>query len=196
MGDFERCMPGNICVLNADDPLVMSLPVPVGVKKILLERYRNVELVSGPINMEIPYRHIIQPAEVKFVIPSPGLHLALDACAAAAVATFLGVLLALCGKSFSTFIPIHGRKVAILGDMLELRPKEIMFHELILQHCLDARIDLMALVGKRFLTAAENLNIDKGMKLYPTLELFSGNEGMIFWKTIVAEGRCRISWLQ
>lgn len=27
-------MPGNICVLNADDPLVMSLPVPVGVKKV------------------------------------------------------------------------------------------------------------------------------------------------------------------
>ncbi|XP_022882203.1 transcription factor SRM1-like [Olea europaea var. sylvestris] len=46
---------------------------------------------------------------VKFVIPSPGLHLALDACAAAAVATFLGVPLALCGKSFSTFIPVHGR---------------------------------------------------------------------------------------
>lgn len=52
-----------------------------------------------------------------------------------------------------------------LGGMLELGPKEIMFHELILQHCLDARIDLMALVGKRFLTAAENLNIGKGKKL-------------------------------
>lgn len=62
-------------------------------------------------------------------------------------------------------IECKGRKVATLGDMLELGPKEIMFHELILQHCLDARIDLMALVGKRFLTAAENLNIGKGKKL-------------------------------
>lgn len=31
---LRDAMPGNICVLNADDPLVMSLPVPVGVKKV------------------------------------------------------------------------------------------------------------------------------------------------------------------
>lgn len=26
--------PGDVCVLNADDPLVMSLPIPYGVKKV------------------------------------------------------------------------------------------------------------------------------------------------------------------
>lgn len=43
---------------------------------------------------------------VKFVIPSPGLHLALDACAAA-VATLFGLSLAEVGKSFSKFVPVH-----------------------------------------------------------------------------------------
>lgn len=209
-GEILRdAMPGDICVLNADDPLVTSLPVPMGVKKVFFGRRKgsDVRLVFA---QSIDGGHKVQVVlernkeVVKFVIPSPGLHLALDACAAAAVATFLGVPLALFGKSFSTFIPVHGRseleiaengikivndaynaspdstrsaidllraieckgrKVAILGDMLELGPKEIKFHELILQHCLDARIDLMALVGKRFLTAAENLNIGQEMKL-------------------------------
>lgn len=31
---LREAMPGNVCVLNGDDPLVMSLPVPVGVKKV------------------------------------------------------------------------------------------------------------------------------------------------------------------
>ncbi|KAL2545784.1 UDP-N-acetylmuramoyl-tripeptide--D-alanyl-D-alanine ligase [Forsythia ovata] len=164
---------------------------------------------------------------VEFVIPSPGLHLALDACAAASIATYLGVPLALFGKSFSKFIPVHGRseleiaengikvvndtynaspdstrsaidllraieckgrKVAILGDMLELGPKEIMFHELILQHCVDARIDLVALVGKRFLTAAENLNIGQEMKLvcaYDADELASRFSRNLHWDDVV-----------
>jgi len=26
--------PGDMCVLNADDPLVLSLPIPYGVKKV------------------------------------------------------------------------------------------------------------------------------------------------------------------
>ncbi|OMO78166.1 Mur ligase, central, partial [Corchorus capsularis] len=30
---LEEAKPGDICVLNADDPLVMSLPVPAGVRK-------------------------------------------------------------------------------------------------------------------------------------------------------------------
>lgn len=31
---LREAKPGDVCVLNADDPLVMSLPVPVGVKKV------------------------------------------------------------------------------------------------------------------------------------------------------------------
>lgn len=124
--------------------------------------------------------------------------MALNACAAAAVATHLGVPLTQVGRSLSTFSPVHmrselqvcrngtkivndaynanptstkaaiellmgiecsGKRVAILGDMLELGSNEIKFHEMILNQCCDARIDLLGLVGKRLLTAAENLNL-------------------------------------
>lgn len=34
-GEILRdAMPGDICVLNADNPLVTSLPVPMGVNKV------------------------------------------------------------------------------------------------------------------------------------------------------------------
>ncbi|KAL2545722.1 UDP-N-acetylmuramoyl-tripeptide--D-alanyl-D-alanine ligase [Forsythia ovata] len=232
-GEILRdAMPGDICVLNADDPLVMSLPVPMGVKKVLFGRRKgsDVRLVSAQsIDGGHKVQVVLERSEevVEFVIPSPGLHLALDACAAAAIATYLGVPLSLFGKSFSKFIPVHGRseleiaengikvvndtynaspdstrsaidllraieckgrKVAILGDMLELGPKEIMFHELILQHCVDARIDLVALVGKRFSTAAENLNIGQEMKLvcaYDADELASRFSRNLHWDDVV-----------
>lgn len=138
------------------------------------------------------------------MMSSPGLHLALNACAAAAVATSLGIPLALVGKCLSQFIPVQGRselevatngikiindvynaspvstkcaidslraidcygkRVAILGDMLELGPTEIKLHELMLLHCLDACIDVVALVGKRFLMAANNLKVAQEINL-------------------------------
>ncbi|KAL9166833.1 hypothetical protein ABFS82_05G056700 [Erythranthe guttata] len=200
---------GDVCVLNADDPLVMDLAVPAGVKKVLFGRKQgsDVRLVSmqsidGGLKVETVLEH--NEETVKFVIPSPGLHLALNACAAAAVATSLGVPLALVGKSLSRFIPVpgrsefqvttnginiindvynaspvstkhaleslsdihcYGKRVAILGDMLELGPTEIKLHELILQHCLDTRVDLVALVGKRFLAAANNLQVGQEINM-------------------------------
>ena len=141
---------------------------------------------------------------VELQIPSPGLHLALNACAAAAVATHLGVSLTQVGRSLSTFSPVHmrselevarngiiivndaynanpastkaaidllrsiecsGKRVAILGDMLELGSNEVKFHEKILNHCCNPHIDLVGLVGTRFLTAAENLNLLKDSKV-------------------------------
>ncbi|KAK0574322.1 hypothetical protein LWI29_021770 [Acer saccharum] len=137
---------------------------------------------------------------VDFVIHNPGLHLSLNACAAATVATLFGVSLAQVGISLSKFVPVHmrselqvarngikivndaynanpistratidllksiacdGKRVAILGDMLELGSSEIEFHEKILSYCCDHYIGLVGLSGKRFLTAAENMNLIK-----------------------------------
>ena len=135
---------------------------------------------------------------VEFVIPGPGLHLAQNASAAAAVAVTLGVSLPQVGISLSRFIPVsmrselevakngikiindvynanpvstkaaiellknidcEGKRVVILGDMLELGQAETVFHETMLSLCCASHFDLVALVGKRFLTAAENLNL-------------------------------------
>lgn len=137
---------------------------------------------------------------VEFEISSPGLHLALNACAAAAIASVSGVPLAQIGRSLSRFTPVHmrselevaengikiindvyntspasaeaaiallkgteckGKRVAILGDMLELGPTEVIFHENVLQHCIDAHFDLVGLAGRRFLIASNNLNLWK-----------------------------------
>ncbi|KAK6122253.1 hypothetical protein DH2020_044001 [Rehmannia glutinosa] len=209
-GEILRdALPGDVCVLNADDPLVMSLPVPEVVEKVLFGRRQGSDVrlvaaqsVDGGLKVEVVLDN--NEDTVKFVIPSPGLHLALNACAAAAVATSLGVPLALVGKSLSQFIPVpgrseleitrndikiindvynaspvstkcaidslraidcYGKRVAILGDMLELGPTEIKLHELTLQHCLDSCIDVVALVGTRFLAAAENLKVDLEINL-------------------------------
>lgn len=211
---LREAMPGNVCVLNGDDPLVMSLPVPVGVKKVVFGRQFgcDVRLVSSQIidggrRVEIVLEGFNEM--VKFVISSPGLHLAVNACAAAAVASALGVPLALAGKSLSRFIPVHrrselevtkngitiindvynaspastqaaidllrnidckGKRVAILGDMLELGSTEFKFHELMLQSCCDAQFDVVALVGIRFVRAADSIDFGPDTKLVYTTD--------------------------
>lgn len=137
------------------------------------------------------------------------MHLAVNACAAAAVASALGVPLALAGKSLSRFIPVHrrselevtkngitiindvynaspastqaaidllrnidckGKRVAILGDMLELGSTEFKFHELMLQSCCDAQFDVVALVGIRFVRAADSIDFGPDTKLVYTTD--------------------------
>ncbi|KAL3502322.1 hypothetical protein ACH5RR_036771 [Cinchona calisaya] len=206
---LEEAKAGDVCVLNADDPLVMNLPVPVGVKKVLFgwRKGSHVRLVSAQMtNGGYGVLLILESKDelVKFEIPCPGLHLAINACAAAAVASLLGVPLTLVAKSLSKFMPVHrrlelevvengvtiindvynsnpastkaaidllkeieckGKRVAILGDMLELGPSEIKLHEMMLQHCCDAHLDLLVLSGNKFLEAARNLNIAKDIQL-------------------------------
>ncbi|XP_062107970.1 uncharacterized protein LOC133818884 [Humulus lupulus] len=201
--------PGDVCVLNADDPLVMRVPLPNGVKKVLFGRSVgcDVRLVAAESADGGRALRVVLEKNGKRVIlriPSPGLHLALNACAATAVATHLGVPLTQVGRSLSTFCPVHmrselevakngitivndtynanptstkaainllngiecrGKRVSVLGDMLELGSNEIKFHEMILEHCCNARIDLIGLVGMRFLTAAKNLKLVEHRKV-------------------------------
>lgn len=135
---------------------------------------------------------------MEFQIHSPGLHLATNACAAAAVATLLGASFPQVGMCLSRFCPVRmrselevakngikivndiynanpvstkaaidllksidccGKRVSVLGDMLELGSLEMESHEMILNHCCDSSIDLVGLVGKRYFAAAENLNL-------------------------------------
>nr|POF06427.1 udp-n-acetylmuramoyl-tripeptide--d-alanyl-d-alanine ligase [Quercus suber] len=195
--------PGDVCVLNADDPLVMSLPIPYGVKKVLFGRSEGCDvrlIVAENVDGGLGVRVVLEKnkEKVEVLIPSPGLHLALNACAAAAVTTLLGASLFEVGMCLSRFYPVHmrlelevakngikilndvynanpvsakaaidslksidccGKRVSILGDMLELGSMEIESHQMILNHCCDSQIDLVGLVGKRFFAAAENLNL-------------------------------------
>ncbi|KAH7521237.1 hypothetical protein FEM48_Zijuj07G0011800 [Ziziphus jujuba var. spinosa] len=200
---------GDVCVLNADDPLVMSLHVPSGVKNVLFGwkvgcdiRLVMVESADGGHAVRVVLEK--DNEMVDFKIPSPGRHLGQDACAAAAFVTLLGVSLSQVGISLSKFIPVHmraklevarngikiindaynanpvsieaainllksieckGKRFAILRDMLELGTIELESHKMVLNYCCDASIDLIGLVGNRFLTAAENLNLAEDRKL-------------------------------
>ncbi|BFG17468.1 hypothetical protein CerSpe_037430 [Prunus speciosa] len=203
---LAEAKPGDVCVLNADDPLVMSLPVPLGVKKVLFGQRVgcDVRLVaSESTDGGLGVRVVLQNHQemVEFVIASPGLHLALNACAAAAVATLLGVSLSEIGIRLSAFSPVHmrselevgrngikivndaynanpvstkaaidllesididcgGKRIFVLGDMLELGAIELESHKMILKRCCcSAQIDLVGLVGRRFCAAAKNLNL-------------------------------------
>ncbi|XP_058097816.1 uncharacterized protein LOC131242882 [Magnolia sinica] len=210
--------PGDVCVLNADDPPVMSIPVPAGVKKVLFGRRLGsdvrlvlAESIHGGSAVHVILEHRVFEFDknalvsdewatdtVEFQIHSPGLHLAVNACAAAAVAVSLGVPLYQVGESLSRFEPVHmrseleiaengiriindvynanptsmraaidllkamdckGKRVAILGDMLELGATDAEAHKMVLNMCCDASFGLIACVGKRFHLAAENLNL-------------------------------------
>ncbi|PKA45871.1 hypothetical protein AXF42_Ash016897 [Apostasia shenzhenica] len=209
---------GDLCVLNADDPFVMSIPIPLGARKVLFGRgvgcdVRLVlaERVDGgrairvilESNMPMPGSQFDVSTKrtsemVEFKIHGPGLHLAMNACAAAAVAVALGVPLPQAAVSLSRFRPApmrsqliftesgitvlndshnaslpsmisaidslksmecRGRRACILGDMLELGADEERIHEMVLNLCSDPSIELIMLVGERFLRAAERLKI-------------------------------------
>ncbi|XWS68437.1 hypothetical protein CRYUN_Cryun04dG0089700 [Craigia yunnanensis] len=212
---LEEAKPGDICVLNADDPLVMSLPVPSGVKRVFFGRSLECDIrlvaaesVCGGLGVRVVLEKNLEMVE--FVIPGPGLHLALNACAAAAaVVTFFGVSLSQVGRSLSRFVPVNmrsefvvaksgikivndvynanpvstkaaidmlksiacnGKRVAIIGDMLELGAVEMEYHDEILNYCLDTRIDLVGIAGKRFLVAAENMNLIKKMNIVQAVD--------------------------
>ncbi|XP_004297716.1 PREDICTED: uncharacterized protein LOC101308568 [Fragaria vesca subsp. vesca] len=139
-----------------------------------------------------------------------GLHLALNACAAAAVATRLGVSLSQVGIFLSAFSPLKmrselefarndvkivndahnanpvstraaidslqsiyckGKKISLLGDMLELGAIELESHKMILERCRSAHdIDLIGLVGKRFCTAAKDVDLVEECNIVSALE--------------------------
>ncbi|PPD98616.1 hypothetical protein GOBAR_DD04361 [Gossypium barbadense] len=114
--------------------------------------------------MKLPFQRLVREIAQDF----KGLHKAINACAAAAVATSMDVLfLQLEDPYLDTFltksgidtlknINCDGKRVAILGDMFELGTHEIEYHEDVLNYCLedvlnyclDACIDVVAIAGQ------------------------------------------------
>lgn len=224
----------DICVLNADDPLVMALPLPKGVQRVLFGRTVgcHVRLVSSTVTkggfastVLLEQRRLSFNPEhyewdssagnpvsrVQFEISSPGTHLGINACAAAAIAISLGVPLADAVASISSkYTPVGmrtrletesrtekdlliindaynanpmsmasalrtlqsidlpcstGRRIAILGDMLELgEDHSHAAHLEIVQLALqEVKVDVLCLVGRAFQTAAGFLDLHQPM---------------------------------
>jgi UDP-N-acetylmuramoyl-tripeptide--D-alanyl-D-alanine ligase len=93
---FDGAQPGDVLLINMDDPFVAAMPLPEGVRVL---RYGSeigcdvrlsvarveVEQLATFVQIELPGQTITAR------IPSPGLHLALNATAAAAVAWSLRI---------------------------------------------------------------------------------------------------------
>lgn len=200
---FAGARPGDICVVNRDDPRVSRIPIPAGVSVLRYGTARDDS--SIPLDVRLTDAHV-DPATLSTrfrvetpgegvvlgQIASPGLHLAHDAAAAIAVGVALrvpadrmaarlaryepvGMRLRIesgplgvrflndaynanpvsMAASLQTLGALSGvRRLALLGDMLELGTDEDRAHDELLQLVLDARaagvLRLIGLVGPRF----------------------------------------------
>jgi UDP-N-acetylmuramoyl-tripeptide--D-alanyl-D-alanine ligase len=154
---------------------------------------------SKEVNGRSTSSHSALDSRVEMEILSPGLHLAMNACAACAVAIALGVPLMTAGNSVAKFTPIgnrsrleevgevyliddsynsnplslqaglnllasldcKGRRVAFLGDMLELGTISQKAHIDALSLCKQLNFDMIGLVGPLFSEAARSKEFEK-----------------------------------
>jgi UDP-N-acetylmuramoyl-tripeptide--D-alanyl-D-alanine ligase len=197
---FDGARPGDVCIVNADDPRVAAMPIPDGVRVL---RYgssqgcdvRLTDAVVDPVALCTRFRIEAGAAVVRGTIPAPGAYLAENAAAAVAVAVALRAPLDGIAARFAAYEPVGmrlrveaapagsrvlndaynanplsvnatlrtlaampGRRVALLGDMLELGDHEAALHEDVLAHALRLGLDGIGTVGPRFSAAAARLS--------------------------------------
>lgn len=193
---FASAEPDDICCVNADDPLASGIPTPPGVRVIRFGTAPGAEvrLTDAVVDAEqLVTRFRIEVADevVLGQIRSPGLHLAMNAAAAVAVAVAARAPLQGLGRRLARYEPVgmrnrieegpgglrvlndaynanpmsmaaslrtlsalSGRRIALLGDMLELGEGEQEAHRETLALALSLGLDLVGVAGPRFARAA------------------------------------------
>lgn len=203
---FAGARPGDICLVYQDDPRVAAIPLPEGVRVLrygesqgchvrLTDAVVDAETLATRVRMETPR------GTVHALIPSPGLHLAVNAAAAVAVGIALRVPVETMGPALGRYAPVGmrqriedgpggirvindaynanpisvgaslrtlaavsgTRRVALLGDMLELGDQEESAHLEALQLAGSLGLDLVATAGPRFAAAAASLARSTGV---------------------------------
>ena len=199
---FDGARPGDICIVNSDDPRVAALPIPDGVRVL---RYgssqgcdvRLTDAVINPSGLCTRFRIEAGAEVVRGTIPAPGAYLAENAAAAVAVAVALRAPLHGIAGRFAAYEPVGmrlrvesgptgsrvlndaynanplsvnatlrtlaampGRRIALLGDMLELGFHENALHEDVLSNALRLGLDAVGTVGPRFARAAGRLGVE------------------------------------
>lgn len=201
---FDGARPGDVCCINIDDHRIVARPLPRGVTVLrfgagadadvrLVEASVDGSSLSTQFTLETP------AGRAQGSIASPGLHLAINATAAVAVAVALGLDPIDATARVSTYTPVGmrqrlqdgpagmrvindaynanplstrasvetlaavtgRRRVALLGDMLELGPTEDELHREVLAHVLSLDLDLVGTAGPRYARARAHL-LDSG----------------------------------
>ncbi len=193
---FDGARPDDVCCVNTDDPRVAALPLPEGVRVLRFGRGDGADarLISARIDpTDLSTRFAISTAGgmIEGRITSPGLHLALNACAAVCVGLALEIPAAEMGARLSAYAPVGmrmrledgprglriindaynanplscaaslralasvtgARRVALLGDMLELGEAELDGHREVLRLARSLELDLLGLAGPRYAAA-------------------------------------------
>jgi UDP-N-acetylmuramoyl-tripeptide--D-alanyl-D-alanine ligase len=199
---FEGARPGDVCCVNGDDPRVRALPIPPGAQRLVYGRQKGFDVrwtdaEVRPDTLSTWFRVEVGPDTVEGVIPSPGLHLAANACAAVAAGVALGVPTVGMGAALGRYEPIGMRlrveegprgtrivndaynanpssmdaslrmlaglagvrRVAVLGDMLELGAEEAAAHRAVLELAAALGLDEVLVAGPRFRAPAEELGV-------------------------------------
>lgn len=196
---FDTARPGDVCVINADDPFIAAMQPPCAV---VTWRRRprtpdgtsaDVELLSAEVDPEslvTTARFATPQGQVGASLAAPGEHVAHNAAGALAVALALGLDLERAASDLRSFesvgmrlraVPLAGgvraindaynanpgsmrstlavlaalpgRKIAVLGDMLELGPEESALHDEVARAAVGSGLDLVCLVGPRMSAA-------------------------------------------
>lgn len=185
---FDGARPGDVCIVNADDPFVSAMPLPEGVRELRYgtRRDADVRLIQASVDPQTlsTLVEIALPNEtVSARIPTPGRHLALNAAAAAALGWTLGLSADQIAAGLSRYQPVGmrmrvdsvggvtvlndaynanpasmraaldtlaqlpGRRIALLGEMLELGGEESSYHEAVIRQAAGLDLDLVGLSG-------------------------------------------------
>lgn len=93
---FEQLKPGSIAIVNNDDPLVVALPLPDGVKRVsfAIENKADVWATDLICRRETSFTLHIAGEQCCVTLPLPGQHQVYNALAAAAAAYSAGFSLA------------------------------------------------------------------------------------------------------
>lgn len=111
---FRMARPGDTVCVNVDDPRIVSIPVPAGVRVIRygLGEDADIRLVSAALDADTLSTDAIYESSqgaVRVRIPAPGAHLAHNAAGALAVAFALGVPLADAAAGLAGYEPVGMR---------------------------------------------------------------------------------------
>jgi UDP-N-acetylmuramoyl-tripeptide--D-alanyl-D-alanine ligase len=196
---FDTARPGDVCVINMDDPYLSVMEPPCAVvtwrrrPSVPDGRSADVELLSAevhPDSLVTTARFATPQGPVGASLAAPGEHIAHNAAGALAVAVALGLDVQRAADDLRAFAPVGmrlravplpggvraindaynanpgsmrstlavlaalpGRRVAVLGDMLELGPDEAILHDEVARAAVDAGLDLVVLVGPRMSAA-------------------------------------------
>ncbi|MCB9679789.1 MAG: UDP-N-acetylmuramoyl-tripeptide--D-alanyl-D-alanine ligase [Alphaproteobacteria bacterium] len=191
---FRTARPGDSVVVNADDPYLVDMELPDGVRRITVGSGEDVDIRIAnvrPSAASLKTRTVFDTPEgrVGMVLPVFGYHFAQNAALALGAAWAAGASLKDAAAAMSAYEPVGmrmrtesvggirffndaynanpasmrasleafakvpGRKVAVLGDMLELGPAEDRYHFDTLAHADALGLDLIVLIGERMARA-------------------------------------------